>query len=48
MTSKMDISKSYSEIIKEIKKSDIKKVKVAVSDIDGVLRGKYLNKDKFL
>ena len=31
-----------------IRKSDANKVKVAVSDIDGVLRGKYLHKDKFL
>ncbi|MBC7608564.1 MAG: glutamine synthetase, partial [Polaromonas sp.] len=30
-----------------IKKSGAAKVKVAVSDIDGVLRGKYLHKDKF-
>ncbi len=26
----------------------VKKVKVAVTDMDGVLRGKYLHKDKFL
>ena len=31
-----------------IRKSSANKVKVAVSDIDGVLRGKYLHKDKFL
>ena len=30
-----------------IRKSGASKVKVAVSDIDGVLRGKYLHKDKF-
>lgn len=30
-----------------IRKSGVNKVKVAVSDIDGVLRGKYLHKDKF-
>ena len=29
-------------------KSSANKVKVAVSDIDGVLRGKYLHIDKFL
>ncbi len=29
-------------------KQDFTKVKVAVSDIDGVLRGKYLHRDKFL
>ena len=31
-----------------IQKSTAAKVKVAVSDIDGVLRGKYLHRDKFL
>jgi glutamine synthetase len=31
-----------------IRKSGAPKVKVAVSDIDGVLRGKYLHRDKFL
>ena len=31
-----------------VKKSGTGKVKVAVSDIDGVLRGKYLHIDKFL
>ena len=32
----------------EVRKSPATRVKVAVSDIDGVLRGKYLHKDKFL
>ena len=31
-----------------IAKSGAAKVKVAVSDIDGILRGKYLHRDKFL
>ena len=31
-----------------VEKSGATKVKVAVSDIDGVLRGKYLHRDKFL
>jgi glutamine synthetase len=31
-----------------VRKSPLQKVKVAVSDIDGVLRGKYLHKDKAL
>jgi len=31
-----------------VENSPLKKVKVAVSDIDGVLRGKYLHKDKFM
>jgi glutamine synthetase len=35
-------------IIERIRKSDHSKVKVAITDIDGVLRGKYLHKDKFL
>lgn len=35
-------------IIEEIRKSDTRKIKVAVTDIDGILRGKYLHKDKFL
>jgi len=36
------------KIIAEVKASPGNRVKVAVSDIDGVLRGKYLHKDKFL
>jgi glutamine synthetase len=35
-------------IVEAIRKSPVNKVKVAVSDIDGILRGKYLHKDKFL
>ena len=31
-----------------VQKSGAPKVKVAVSDIDGILRGKYLHRDKFL
>jgi glutamine synthetase len=31
-----------------LRQSDAGKVKVAVSDIDGILRGKYLHRDKFL
>ena len=34
--------------IAAIQQSSATKVKVAVSDIDGVLRGKYLHRDKFL
>ena len=30
-----------------VRKSGVNKVKVACSDIDGILRGKYLHKDKF-
>ncbi len=36
------------EIIDWIKESPHTKVKVAVTDIDGVLRGKYMHRDKFL
>ena len=36
------------QIINEIKNSPNPKVKVAITDIDGVMRGKYLHKDKFL
>ena len=35
-------------IVEAIRKSPLGKVKVAVSDIDGILRGKLLHKDKFL
>src|SRR5262249_27706784 len=35
-------------VVEELRKSDKQKVKVAVADIDGILRGKYLHKDKFL
>jgi glutamine synthetase len=36
------------EIITEVKNSSNPKVKVAITDLDGVLRGKYLHKNKFL
>lgn len=39
--------KTHEEIIEEIRQSATNKVKVAVSDIDGILRGKYLNREKF-
>ncbi len=42
----MSISKE--QIIEQIKKSPNSKVKVAITDIDGILRGKYLHKDKVL
>ena len=34
-------------VLDSIRKSGVGKVKVAVSDIDGILRGKYLHRDKF-
>lgn len=39
---------SAAKVIAEVKASPGNRVKVAVSDIDGVLRGKYMHKDKFL
>ena len=41
-------SLSVQEAIDRVKQSPAGKVKLAVVDIDGVLRGKYLHKDKFL
>ena len=35
-------------VIEEVRRLPSTRVKVAVTDIDGVLRGKYLHKDKFL
>ncbi len=42
------MKKNPTDVIKEIRESDVQKVKVAITDIDGILRGKYLHKDKFL
>jgi glutamine synthetase len=36
------------EIIKKIKDTENPKIKFAVADIDGILRGKYIHKNKFL
>jgi glutamine synthetase len=38
----------FNNVVNEIRKSDVTRVKLAASDIDGVLRGKYVHKDKFL
>ena len=35
------------QILKKVKQSPSQKVKVAVTDLDGVLRGKYIHKEKF-
>ncbi len=35
-------------IVDKVKQSAAGKVKVAITDIDGILRGKYIHKDKFL
>ena len=37
----------HEKILDAIRRSNIGKVKVGVSDIDGVLRGKYIHRDKF-
>jgi glutamine synthetase len=39
---------TQAEVVERVERSGASKVKVAVTDIDGVLRGKYLHKDKFL
>jgi glutamine synthetase len=39
--------KNHSDVLDELRKSGAEKVKVAVTDVDGILRGKYLHKDKF-
>src|SRR4051812_13665366 len=36
------------DAVERVKQSPATKVKVAITDIDGVLRGKYIHKDKFL
>ncbi|HVS53096.1 MAG TPA: glutamine synthetase family protein [Opitutaceae bacterium] len=38
---------SRSRVLAALRRAPVQKVKVAVADIDGVLRGKYLNKEKF-
>jgi glutamine synthetase len=40
-------ARSAKDVLEELRRSPVQKVKVAVTDIDGVLRGKYLHKDKF-
>lgn len=34
--------------LEEIRRSDTQRIKVAIVDVDGILRGKYLHKEKFL
>jgi len=36
------------ELLYKIRNADSKKVKIALADIDGILRGKYIHKDKFV
>ncbi|HET7746241.1 MAG TPA: glutamine synthetase family protein [Vicinamibacteria bacterium] len=40
--------KKGKDVLDELRRSPSQKVKVAVTDVDGVLRGKYIHKDKFL
>jgi glutamine synthetase len=41
------VAKADTAIVEAIRKSNAGKVKIAVADIDGILRGKYLHRDKF-
>lgn len=40
-------SGGHAKLLEALRKSDAAKVKVAVSDIDGILRGKYIHREKF-
>src|SRR5207249_8640537 len=44
----MNGSRSPADVLEEIRRSPAQKVKVAITDIDGILRGKYVHKEKFL
>lgn len=44
----MPINNKPEDVIKAIRKSEATKVKVAVTDLDGILRGKFMHVDKFL
>jgi len=44
----MGQSNEEKSIIDRVKESGFKKIKLAITDIDGVLRGKYVHIDKFL
>ena len=46
MASKAKAAAKVHPAVLAIQKSGAPKVKVAVSDIDGILRGKYLHRDK--
>src|SRR5688500_9042079 len=41
-------ARAASKLPEELLRSDDERVKVAVTDVDGVLRGKYMAKDKFV
>lgn len=38
---------NHTELFKKIQNNDNQKIKIAFADIDGILRGKYIHKDKF-
>lgn len=40
--------RSHAEILEELRSGDHRKVRVAITDIDGVLRGKFMHIDKFM
>lgn len=44
----MERQTGLTDIVAEIERSGAGKVKLAISDMDGVLRGKYIHRDKFL
>jgi glutamine synthetase len=46
-TAQKSAARPDTAIVEAIRKSNAGKIKVAVSDIDGILRGKYLHRDKF-
>lgn len=41
-------TKDYAGLLKDIRAAEVNKVQVATTDIDGILRGKFIHKDKFL
>jgi glutamine synthetase len=41
-------SPDRTRIIEEVRRSPATRVKIAVADIDGILRGKFISKDKFI
>src|SRR5512136_1425760 len=48
MKKRVEQASAADATVEAVRKSPSGKVKVAVSDIDGILRGKYLHRDKFL
>ena len=44
----MEQTMTFAHLLDELQRGTLAKVKVAVTDIDGILRGKYIHRDKFL